>query len=336
MVSKRHESSPPTDFFRSNTDEPHAIRRQQILAKYPQVKELYGHDPSTKYLVVGWVTSQFLVGYLLQDSPWWLIVAVAYCFGGFSTHALVLAMHEISHNLAFEKSMYNRLLGCFANLATALPHFSMFQQYHLEHHRFQGVSGIDSDLPSNWEAKFFSNTPLKIVWLFFQPVWYVTRPLLMKPKTPGFWEAINWTSTLLIDALIFYFFGGKFLAYMFLSIFLGCGLHPVAGHFIAEHYVFVSGQETYSYYGPLNHICFNVGYHNEHHDFPRIPGSRLPRLKAMAPEFYDNLPSYNSWAKVLWDFATDSRVSPFCRVVRQSNKFTRAKEAAFVGDEKLN
>ena len=78
---------------------------------------------------------------------------------------------------------------------------------------------------------------------------------------------------------------------------------------------FVFSWPSFFYY-----VCrtnWNVGYHNEHHDFPKIPWSRLSKVKKIAPEFYDNLPSYNSYLWVMWKYITDPTVGPWSRVKRK-------------------
>jgi len=314
------------DYYWSYTDEPHATRRREILAKYPKVKTLFGHDTRTKYIVFWWVSSQVLMSYLLRNYSWGMIALAAYTYGAIAAHALFLAMHEISHNLAFEKNAHNKMIGVFANLATVFPHFSMFQRYHMEHHQYQGVQGIDVDIPTKLEGDIFTNTVLKFFWVVFQALGYIFRPLWIKPKSPGFWEFVNWSCCLLFGLAIWQLFGDKAIGYLVLSSFLSSGLHPVAGHFIAEHYVWIKGQETYSYYGPINYVTFNVGHHNEHHDFPRIPGSRLPELRKMCPDYYVALPSHTSWAKVMYDYIVDPTVGPYSRVMRKGNKLKPAEE----------
>ncbi|KAK4320615.1 hypothetical protein Pmani_008533 [Petrolisthes manimaculis] len=307
------------DFEWSYTAEPHASRRKEILKKHPEVKQLFGHDVRLKWWVASLVTFQLASLFLVREMSWPLALFLAYCIGGTINHSLMLAIHEISHNLAFGHSrpLANRALGIVANFPIILPFSVSFKGYHLEHHKFQGDEKLDTDIPTETEARLFCTTLGKMVWMFLQPLFYAFRPLVTYPKTPTTLEVINTVVQMILNISIYYYFGAQCLLYLLGGSLLAMGIHPVAGHFISEHYMFQQGHETYSYYGPLNYLTFNVGYHNEHHDFPFIPGSRLPQVKALAPEYYDNLPQHDSWVKVIYHFITDPSIGPYARIKRK-------------------
>ncbi|XP_002732623.1 sphingolipid delta(4)-desaturase DES1-like [Saccoglossus kowalevskii] len=313
------------DFEWVYTEEPHASRRKEILGKYPEIKKLMGHDPNLKYIVIAMVMVQLIAAYLVRNASWTVVLLAGYCFGGVINHSMSLAIHEIAHNLAFghSKPMYNRILGIFGNLVLGFPESITFKKYHLDHHRYQGDDLLDVDIPSQLEAKLFKHTFTKLIWVILQPFFYGFRPLFVNPKPATFLEVLNIVVQLLFDLAVLYCLGIKSLVYLIGGTFLAMGLHPVAGHFISEHYMFKKGYETYSYYGPLNMITFNVGYHTEHHDFPSIPGSKLPLVKKIAPEYYDDLPCHTSWVKVLYDFVTDPQIGPYARIKRKSNHNAR-------------
>jgi sphingolipid 4-desaturase/C4-monooxygenase len=308
-------------FVWSSEREPHAARRREMLQKYPQIKTLYGPCARTKYICTALVLVQLLGAYLLRGAPWWLLVAVAYLFGGVVNQALLLAIHELSHNLAFQKPWQNRLFALFVNLPVGVPVAETFRYYHLLHHVHQGEPGTDTDLPTELEGRLLSGpfrTPLKLLWVMGQGFAYALRPLFVHPKRPSAAELGNLALQLAFNGVILHFWGVKALAYLPISSLIVMGLHPVAGHYISEHYVFRAGQETYSYYGPLNRLTFNVGYHNEHHDFPYIAGSRLSELRALAPEYYDSLYSHSSWTKTLWLYISRPNIGGYSRVKRRS------------------
>jgi sphingolipid delta-4 desaturase len=409
-------SSMRSDFHWSTYKEPHVKRHNEILKKHPEIEKLYGPEPRVVPFVLAIMASQFALAYYSQYFSNTVFFLVAWIYGGAASHALSLMTHELSHDLVFPRPKTglnpNEWFGIFCNTAMGIPSSTMFKRYHMDHHLFQGDDEFDMDLPTQWEGNFFTNTFLKAIWLLAQPLFYALRPIIVKPKKPYLIDNLNTIIILTTDALIAFYVRPMALVYLVLSTLLGMGFHPVAGHFIAEHYVFdykygtynvvevisnkdnvlkcslnslsyienvgetvvsktlqtgdrlitansiseynitkvesdnskyvvtldrvygdevISGggktvlslddtTETYSYYGALNYICWNVGYHNEHHDFPKVAGWNLPKVKAAAPEFYNNLHEHKSWTYVLWRYITDPTINPFSRVRRIKTK----------------
>ncbi|TMS35209.1 hypothetical protein L596_002658 [Steinernema carpocapsae] len=308
------------DFMWTYSEQPHCSRREKIVKAHPEIKQLFGIDPSLKYVVSAAVLLQILACFLLKDADWTLVLLQAYFFGGVVNHSMTLAIHDISHNTVFGNSrpIANRFFGMWANLPIGVPISIAFKKYHVEHHRYLGEDGLDTDVPTELEAKLFTSSLRKFFWLFFQPLFYGFRPLILYKKAPTDLEILNVIVQFIFDGFILYYCGIKSLAYLIIGSLLAMGVHPSAGHFISEHYVFAKNQETYSYYGFWNLVTYNVGYHVEHHDFPYIPGRNLPLVRKIAPEFYDSLLVHNSWTYVLYQFVMNPAIGPYARIKRKA------------------
>jgi len=309
--------SPPTRFSFTANKEIHGERRRRILEKYPEIINLYGPDPRSAVLCIITVAVQFLMAYLVKDIPSFpVLLVLTYAISGTLNHSLLLAMHEVTHDLFFQQRWLNQIFSYIANLPMGVPASSMFKIYHADHHTGMGQEGIDTDIPTEIEAQLFTGVLGRLVWVSLQPFFYAIRPMIINPRerTP-----LTWTIAvlqILFDIAVFQVLGWKSFFYLFAGTLMGTGLHPMSGHFVAEHFEFVNGQETYSYYGPMNWLTYNVGYHNEHHDFPRISGWRLPMIRKIAPEFYNDLPSYSSWVRVMFDFIKGDNMNLYGRVKR--------------------
>jgi sphingolipid delta-4 desaturase len=308
------------EFTFSEQPEPHRERTRGILKEHPEVRTLIGRNPYSFSFILGVVGLQTLIAFLLRDQAWWVVLIVAYAGGAFADHALFVLIHECAHNLIFKRKAANILSGVIADLPIIVPSSVSFRSYHLKHHSFQGDYYLDADIASRWEARLIGSSFLgKALWFLFFPVFQALRPPRLKEiKFANAWTLLNWAVVFGYDAAVIIFFGPMSFLYLVLSFFFSIGLHPLGARWIQEHYLTAAPQETYSYYGILNIVALNVGYHNEHHDMPSVPWNRLPRLKAMAPEWYDSLIFHKSWVKLFWKFLTDPELSLFSRMIRRN------------------
>jgi sphingolipid 4-desaturase/C4-monooxygenase len=308
------------DFAYSTAPEPHRARTKEILARHPEIRDLIGPNPTTFWFTLGIVLAQFGLAWFLADRPWWLVVVVAYCVGAFANHALFVMIHDCTHRLVFRRKVPNMLTELLANLPLFFPGSVSFHKYHLKHHAFQGVYELDADIPSRWEATLVGHSALgKALWLLLYPIFQIVRPLRVKEiHVLDPWSLSNLAIQIAVNVGLYFVLGPKAVVYFALSLFFAIGLHPLGARWIQRHYLTTTGdQETFSYYGPLNLLAFNVGYHNEHHDFPSVPWNKLPRIRAIVPEVYDQLYYHTSWTKLLFQFLFDDNLSLFSRMVRR-------------------
>ncbi len=293
----------------------HAERRRLILQRHPEVEKLFGRDVLTFWLTTGLLAAQTAVAALMGHlgmAYWPLALAAAFGFGAFANHANFVIIHDAIHNLVFKSRALNRITALLADLPNGIPTAMAFRCYHIKHHAQLSVYDHDADVPSDWEIRLVGNGALrKAAWLFFFPLVQLARIPRLKGPLPlwGTWTFVNAAAVAAYDLAVLAAFGPNALLYLLASFWFSVGgLHPLSARWLQEHFAFENGH-TFDYYGPLNRLALNIGYHNEHHDFPEIPWTRLPKLKSAAPEYYETLPSHGSWSRLMRRFITDPSCS---------------------------
>lgn len=328
-----------TEFIYSGNPEPHRIRTKKILRQHPEMRKLIGKNPATIFAILGLVGLQVLLAWWLSSQSWWLVVGIAYLVGAFADHALFVMIHECAHHLLFKNRSANRWAGMIANLPLLFPSAISFERYHIKHHSFQGVHELDADLPNHWEARLINNYFIgKVIWLLFYPFFQTFRISRLKEIKPfDKWVAINFILQIAFIAAVCVLFGTKAIVFLSCSFFFSVGLHPLGARWIQEHYLTNNNeQETYSYYGVLNNVAFNVGYHNEHHDFPSVPWNKLPQIRKTAPGYYNTLSYHTSWTKLFFRFLFDKEISLFSRIIRKERGKVKLSDTSIPDIELTN
>jgi sphingolipid delta-4 desaturase len=326
----------------------HQERKKAILAKYPQVRELCKPDwKMTLPFTWAYMAAHLTLSYLISkyDVAWWAVVVLSYTFGCWFAFVLQACGHEGVHGNVFKSYTLNRIHGYFAFMPLwILPFENFWNPEHLHHHTIV----VDKALrwgprtSSKFVKIFLPLTGVFVVqcYLTIQAmilfaiclvscVMYVLRlrstplpqsfflkPFSQFPSMISFSFMFFCLTSTLFWTSWYSVVGIKGVAYMLLGSCWSNGLSPLGMRNVQEHLVKVKNQPTYSvYYSDAFEwlhpfLSLNINYHMEHHDFSNMPWNKLPKLRRIAPEFYENMNNYHSYLQVWREYLFDDGIPP--------------------------
>lgn len=316
----------------------HRDRAKAMLKAHPELRELIGQNPATALLCLLYVGLHLGVAMALAGQPWWLMLLAAYVVGPWTTVNLFYLGHECQHGLVFRRTWLNRVLYTLTTLPMCLSAHHTWWIDHAVHHNDMGSP---KDFLTRRRTVFLASrrfSPMLLPWgPLMVPMQLVRSALGLVVYLAGlcvgrvepsrtvlailaeshlisgyrrasvvYWAVIYPALCLAMLGALFAWGGWMPVLYLILSAgFLTGFAHPwmfglILGnaHFHGHtHY-----QPTSSYYHWLNWLTLHHGLHTEHHDLAGVPWSRLPRVRQIAPEFYDDLLPIASYVGLAWKF----------------------------------
>lgn len=320
----------------------HRERSKAMVKAHPEIKTLFGNDPTTAVWCLAAAGTQLAIALAVGFGPWWLMLLTAWVVGTSINIMLFQLGHECVHGLVFKSKRLNRLWFTLTTLPMFLSGHHTWWEEHLVHHNDMGAKKDFITRRRSYFLRTRLTSPLVFPYSAIMLVMQVMRSTIglvmyaggllagQSKPTPrtlavladqhlvsGYVKdgaerwAVWYPLVNLVTCTALLLIGGwQSVVYLLASQAFFTGfLHPYClgwvlgiSHFHgARRY-----QPTASHYGWLiNLLSFNAGYHVEHHDLMTIPWRRMPALRRMAPEFYDNLetiPSY-TWLALQFVFS---------------------------------
>lgn len=146
-----------------------------------------------------------------------------------------------------------------------------------------GDEVLDAEHPSELEAKLVPNHAVaKWLWFLVNPFFAAVRtPLLLVRKYEwelSLEEVLNHVLVYAFDLYLIYTGRIELLLYLLFASLVAMQTHMFGFWGVSVHVEFFKYRENYSYYGWMNQLFMNFGYHQEHHDFPAVPARLLPKV----------------------------------------------------------
>lgn len=207
------------------------------------------------------------------------------------------SMHHHTHVPIFNSKILNRVYEIFVGMPSTIP-FQLWKYYHLTHHRYNNdmqKNGIVKDPISFY--RYGKHGKRENVWSYI--VYGLYRDLLgisardientcsTKFKTPDI-KKLRIENTM----IILYFLAIMFVNFwysLYYVIVVVLTLIANNANSYGEHYGAVDHSnfrcDSIGSYNKLyNLLCFNSGYHQEHHVKPSLHWAKLPEITCTLPE----------------------------------------------------
>lgn len=313
----------------------HNEMRREVLRAHPELKRLAGTDPRTALAVPVLLALHWGVAWLVSDGGLLTVFLTSFLVGQLIIHATGSLVHETAHRLVFrgDRAKLAFDLGLEVILASYSKQLTYQHEHVTSHHPYMG--DYERDYEHEDICAFQARQVLKaknprlqrgmtVLTLLIHALplgfvigdmvlprlsaWLSGRPVKDPVRRIEATQAPAWQKRLFIavsiasNLTVFLLFGFWGLLYHIwsLSLFLGkLGISNL-GQSLSEHSGSDEQNPTRSTYGWINWLLFNTGYHSEHHSFPAVPWTRLPRLRHAAPDVFSN-EAEKSYLGYWWD-----------------------------------